>query len=322
MNILVPFNDSESLNDFIKAGASEFYLGFYDPAWEETFGKYSDINRMTGFGKEANKYNFSEAADVVGQIRGENQSAFVTMNANTYSKDQIDFITENYLPVLKDADITGIIVSDLFLARRIVEFGLNPVASTMCGIYNSDIAKAYKRAGLKRIIVPRDLSLEEIEEIKSAVPDVEFEVFFMRNGCVFSDCYCLGMHRSECGATCAFIRNHYKRFMTKNPSFEERQKNDFNNLFYNEYFHRETCGMCALYRLKEIGVGSLKIVGRSDYPEDICRDIEWISENIKIAEKSKNESQFLDEMIFPGNASRKCLGGLSCYYPEVRFRIL
>lgn len=319
MKILVPFNDKEKLDQFIEAGAEEFYLGFYDPAWFEKFGKYSDINRMSGFERIANKYNFDKAADIIQTISDKEQSGFITMNANCYSKDEVDYIKEHYLPALKEAGAEGIIVSDINLAREISRFGLNPVASTMCGIYNEDIARAYMKAGMKRLIVPRDLSLEEIQNIKNAVPEAQFEVFFMRNGCVFSDCYCLGMHRSECGATCSFVRDHYKTFMTKRHSFDDRQKIDKNNMLYNENFHQETCGMCALYRLKEIGVGSLKIVGRSDKPDYIFDDIKLIKENMRIADEVSSEEEFLREMRFPYGSSRKCLSGLSCYYPEVRF---
>lgn len=46
----------------------------------------------------------------------------------------------------------------------------------------------------------------------------------MRNGCVFSDCYCLGMHGKECGATCSFIRKHDKTFMTKRKNLIKEKK--------------------------------------------------------------------------------------------------
>lgn len=319
MKILVPFNNEEKLDKFIEAGAEEFYLGFYDPKWTEKFGEYSDINRMTGFKRKANQYNFEEATNIIRTISSKNKSGFITMNANCYSYFQIDYIAKNYLPILKETGIEGIIVSDINLAEAIIEEGINAVASTMCGIYNEDIARSYLKIGMKRLIVPRDLSLDEIKDIKEAVPEAQFEVFFMRNGCIFSDCYCLGMHRSECGATCSFIRDSRKTFMTEKRSFEDRQKVDKNNLLYNEFFHRETCGMCALYRLKDIGVGSLKIVGRSDRPDYIIDDIKLIKENIAIAQNAKDEKEFLNKMKFPPNSSRKCISGLSCYYPEVRF---
>lgn len=60
MNVLVPLNNISHIDDYIEAGAKEFYIGFYDEAWWEKFGEYADINRLTGFKKDANPYSFEE----------------------------------------------------------------------------------------------------------------------------------------------------------------------------------------------------------------------------------------------------------------------
>ena len=69
MKILVPVNNSDYIDRYIECGADEFYLGFYDEQWENKFGKYADINRMSGFGKLANKYNFEEAMKLAAYIK-------------------------------------------------------------------------------------------------------------------------------------------------------------------------------------------------------------------------------------------------------------
>ncbi|MCI6859164.1 MAG: U32 family peptidase [Eubacterium sp.] len=320
MKILVPLNSEECLEEYIQAGADELYMGFYDEAWFEKFGRYADINRMSGFKGRANRYNFQEMLHLAQRTKQLGKSAFVTMNANCYSREQIEYVKEHYFPDLKQVGIDGLICSDIHMMREASKAGLPTVASTMCAIYNEDIARYYYEAGTRRMIVPRDLSLEEIADICRAFPDVEYEAFFMRNGCVFADCYCLGMHRKECGATCAFIRNHPKETITGRKTFDEMQEINRNDYLYDEAFHRETCGMCALYRMKEMGIRSLKIVGRSDQHKAVCEDIRLVRKNIEIANKASCEEEYLHSMIFPSNAKKKCLSGLSCYYPEVRFK--
>lgn len=319
MKILVPLNSEEHLDEYLEAGADELYMGFYDKEWSENFGEYADINRMSGFKEKANRYNFLQMIHLAKRIRESGKSAFITMNANCYSRPQIEFVKEHYFPVIKEAGVDGLICSDIHLMREAAEAGIATVASTMCAIYNSDIAKYYYEAGTRRMILPRDLSLDEIENVCNSFRDVEYEVFFMRNGCVFADCYCLGMHRGECGATCAFIRSHPKEILSDYTTFEEKHAVNLNDYLYNEIFHRETCGMCALYRMKTMGIGSLKIVGRSDQHEAVCDDIRLAKKNIRIAEQASSEKEYLDHMIFPANSKRKCLSGLSCYYPEIRF---
>lgn len=319
MKVLVPLNRNEHMEKLVEAGADELYLGFYDEKWFETFGEYADINRMSGFKQKANSNNFSEMIELAKGIKTLGRSAFLTMNANCYSAQQVEYAEENYFDAIKEAGMDGIIVSDVHLMEAAHAAGIPTVASTMCGIYNRDIARYYYNAGMRRIILPRDLSLNEIEAICGEFEDMEYEVFFMRNGCVFSDTYCLGMHRGECGATCAFIRSHPKEILSEYRGFEGRQKVNLNDYLYNVHFHHDTCGMCALYRMKEMGVSALKIVGRSDRYEAVCNDIRLAKRNIEIAQNASSEAEYLDRMEFPAHAGRKCLGGFSCYYPEVRF---
>ena len=319
MKILTPLNDVSLLADYSRLGAEEFYLGFYDETWQARFGKLADINRMTGFGKLANRNSFEEAVAAVRQIKDADKSAFITLNANCYSAAQRAYLREHYLPVLREAGADGVIVSDLPTALTVAQGGLEPVASTMCAIYNSDIANEYKQAGIRRMILPRDLSLAEIESIIAACPDVSYEVFFMRNGCIYADSYCLGMHRPELGATCAFTRFKNIEARSEFTGFADAHDEDVNNLLYNTMFHHEACAMCALYRLLHIGVTSLKIVGRADDSEGIRRDISLTAENLAIAAECRSEQEYLDRMQFAENCPQKCRFGFSCYYPEVRF---
>lgn len=319
MKVLVPLNDAVYMEKLVEAGADELYLGFYDERWFDKFGEYADINRMSGFRRNANRYDFDQMISLAKRIKSLGGSAFVTMNANCYSAAQIAYMQEFYFPALKEAQVDGLIVSELPLAKAAFEAGIPTVASTMCAIYNEDIAACYYNAGMRRFILPRDLSLDEIASICQAYDDVEYEVFFMRNGCVLSDCYCLGMHRKECGSTCGFLRSHGKQFVTETKSFWEKQDIDGNDYWYNVHFHHDACGMCALYRMKEMGIRSLKIVGRADRPDSVYEDIRLTKHNLAIAEECSSEEEYLNRMEMPARAQKKCLWGFSCYYPEVRF---
>ena len=319
IKILVPLNDRKDIISFKQAGADELYLGFYDEQWTQRFGKYADINRMSGFGKLANRYSFSEIPDIIQDIRKQGMDAFVTMNANVYSEKELEWIGQRYFPTLSQAGVSGVIVSDEAIAQCALNAGLKPVASTMMGAYNSDIVSFYRELGIKRIIVPRDLSLEEIAMIRDRCPDVDIEVFFMRNGCVFSDAFCLGTHCRECGSTCGSLKALEKQIFSCSSDFRDRHAIELNDMLYHEAFHNEACGMCALYRLRQIGVTALKIVGRADRPGSVEQDIRLTKENLRILDGCSSEEEFLEKMILPGNSYRQCKLGLCCYYPQVRF---
>lgn len=319
LKILVPLNHREDIKSYRAAGADELYLGFYDERWTEHFGHFADINRMSGFEKHANQYSFLEVIDIIQEIRAEHMDAFVTMNANVYNDEALKWIEGNYFPILLAAGVSGVIVSTEKIARLAMHNGLQPIASTMMGLYNSDIIRYYQAIGIQRVIVPRDLSLKEIAMIREQLPTVDLEVFFMRNGCVFSDSHCLGTHRKECGATCGSLKSFNKRIYTDAQDFRSKHAVELNDILYHNYFHHDACGMCALYRMQEIGVTALKIVGRADNPSSVAEDIRLTKENMRIVSSSRNEEEYLERMILPKNAYSQCKLGLSCYYPEVRF---
>lgn len=85
MNPLVPVNDRAYLGRYAEAGGEEFYVGFHDAAWHERFGDVADLNRMTGFQRQANPYGFDEVLDIVDEVHGLGKRLYVTFNADRKS---------------------------------------------------------------------------------------------------------------------------------------------------------------------------------------------------------------------------------------------
>lgn len=302
----------------MECGAKEFYIGFYDKEWSNHFGEYADINRLTGFKESANPNNLEEMIKVIETIKAQDGIIFVTFNSSSYSEQQLEYI-RNYFKSLARTKVDGVIVSCIELVTLAVEEGLTASISTISGIYNSDMARFYYEHGACRIILPRDLSLDEIEGIKNTVPQPEYEVFLMRNGCIFSDSNCLGLHRLEQKSFCSCLLKSKNEFVESIEEFELRHQMELNNILYNQYYHDMACGMCAIYRLLNMGISACKIVGRSDDWENICADIKDVYENIQIAYDSKSEDEYKKRMVFPNNSKQICKLGLCCYYPEARF---
>ncbi len=350
--ILAPANGKGAALRLIEAGADEIYFGFYSEEWEFRFGG-ADINRMSGFGKRANVLSFDDLCEEIASVRsaekksrnnisdGSNDSngakdgtandssgaqtlqtrLFCTFNSATYTAEQITYITEHYLDKLASAGLTGIIVSDPQLIDAAHDVSLDVVASTMCSVYNEDIARFYQKCGVKRAILPRDLSLAEIESIVHAVPHLEYETFLMRNGCVFADSHCLGLHRTNCPSMCRTLRENSWWEIPASAPFEEAfiDCRIESGQLHKQWFHENTCGLCAIWRLEQANIHAYKVVGRSDALEDICADVALACENVAIAQTCDSESEYLMRMVRPDSIQTLCANrGLSCYYPEVR----
>lgn len=318
MRALVPLNNMAHVDDYIRCGAGEFYMGFYDEAWHEKFGDFADINRMSGYKKVSNPHSLEEVLDIIKDIKDKGKLVYITFNSSIYSQEQYEYL-RRYMEKLKGVNVDGVIVSCVELVELAKEVGVPSVISTIAGIYNQDIAKFYVERGAKRIILPRDLSVDEIEHIVKAVPNVEYEVFMMRNGCAFSDANCLGMHRKEMCSVCGSVMNAKTEMLMKKQDFKSQNAAELNNMLYTGSFHKFACGLCSIYRFVKMGITAGKIVGRSDEWQNICRDIESMRDNINIAKECNSEEEYLEKMIYPEERHVMCKLGLSCYYPEIRY---
>ncbi len=316
MKILVPLKNNNNITEYSMAGADELYIGFYDEMWEKSFGEYVDLNRMSALKNKANALSINEIEESVALIHKNEKKCFITLNANVYSNSQMSLL-DSYLARLSQYNVDGVIISSPQIIPLVHKHKLEPIASTMCAIYNTEIVKYYYNAGVKRIILPRELSLREINEIVSSFPQVRFEVFLMRNGCVFSDSNCLCIHKKTFGGICHTLKEAKYEIHMKDITFTDLCEFQNNHFLYTNGLLKNACGLCAIYRLIQMGVYSGKIVGRVDRSDGIIEDIKNVKRNIEIALCSKSEKEYLKNMFIPSRRQATC--GLSCYYPEVRF---
>ena len=313
MNILVPLRSFNQIDTYVEAGADEFYFGFYDKFWQEKYG--TDINRMTSMGNKANKFDIGDICSVVNYIHDKNKRCYITLNANSYSREQI-YCIKDYIINNAFGNADGVIFSDIRLIKLLIENGYDPVASTMTAIYNVDIARFYYSLGVRRMILPRELNIREIVSFVKEFPDVEFEVFGMRDGCMFSDSNCLCVHKEYYGGICSFLRkSDYDLYTELSNDIVKNMRKKIS--LYNECFMANACGLCAIYDFETNGIKSFKIVGRADRTEEVRKDILYVKENISVAKNAINRDDFLHRISIPNRWKTAC--GLSCYYPEINF---
>jgi len=313
MKILAPLRNFEQIEIYSDAGADEFYFGFDDNEWTCSYGDNLDLNRMSALKDKANSFRLCDISDVVSDIHERGLKCYLTLNSNIYSSSQVEYIRK----ILNELEKKpyGVIFSDIQLIDVISEAGIMPVASTMCAIYNTDIARFYKDRGVKRIILPRELSLNEISSFIENEKEVEFEAFLMRDGCMFSDSNCLGVHRENFGGVCSFIRKNDYSIIGEN-SADELEKMKYRHFLYTDAMVSNACGLCAIYRLLNMNIAAVKIVGRADRTEEVMKDITYVRDNIEIAKACSSEQEYLDRMIVPDRWKMVC--GMSCYYPELQ----
>ncbi len=303
MNIMVPLSSTDMLEEFCQAGADEFYFGFYDPSWEVIFGPFEEINRMSSFGAQAN-FNWKRLEDTVKQIHAHGKKAYVTLNSAAYSISQLNWM-DAYVKKLQLMSIDGIILGSLELVYRLKGCGVPLTLSTMGGAYNSSIISFYQDLGISRMILPRDMTLSDMKRIVRQFPDIDFEAFLMRNGCKYSDSGCMSYHARKYGSMCAML-DQGPCVIDIDSAMDALSVREIyaNHTLFTKAFHKEACGLCAVDELMEMGIASVKIVGRADFASSVSKDIRRVRTLIDHPGHSRE------------SVADSCLYQLNCYYNQ------
>ena len=130
---------------------------------------------------------------------------YVTVNTIVYD-DELDD-TRLLLQQLADAQVDAVLVQDMGVMQLAREAGLTVHASTQTDNRSVEKVKWLSSLGFARVVLARELSVDEIAEIHSQVPDTELEVFVHGALCVsysglcYASQYCF--NRSANRGACA-----------------------------------------------------------------------------------------------------------------------
>lgn len=244
IELLSPAGSMDALKAAIHNGADAIYLG----------GKK--------FGARAFAQNFSvnELLEAINYAHIYNVKIYITVNTIIYEdefEDALDFIEFLY-----KNNVDAVIMQDIGLMYEAHKRfpGLIIHASTQCHNHNIENIEFFKSIGVKRVILDREMSLEEIKKLNT---DMEIEIFIHGALCIsYSGCCLMSYlgggrsgNRGECTGCC---RLPYKLI-------ENNKEHKANG----EYLI-STKELNTSKRIKEImdsNIVSLKIEGRMKSPE-------------------------------------------------------
>jgi putative protease len=260
--ILAPAGDRDALAAALAAGADAVYFGLDD-----------------GFNARARAENFPSTglAEIARWVHRSGARAYVTMNTLVFEPELA--VVEELLRRVAAAGIDAIIVQDpavALLARELCP-ALEVHASTQMTASSPLAVGLLRDLGLTRVVVPRELSVEEIRAYRAgiAVDDhgsstersmtrgVELEVFVHGALCVAWSGQCLSSeawggrsaNRGQCAQAC---RLPYSLIV-------DNVEKDLGEVEYL-LSPKDLVGLDAIKALAEVGVASLKIEGRLKGP--------------------------------------------------------
>ncbi len=249
--VLAPAGDSERLEMAVLYGAHAVYLGSKD------------------YGMRATPDNFTDQQLAQGVRFAHEHGVRVYLTCNTLPTNEEAAGFEDFLHRMDKVGVDALIVADLGLlqtARRVLPH-MELHASTQVGITNYLNACALYELGVKRVVLARELSLEDIAYIRANTPpELELEAFVHGAMCMSVSGRCLlsqyiigrDANRGACAQPCrwGYHLMEEKRPGEYHPIFEDERGSYILNA-------KDLCMIEHLDKLRDAGVSSFKIEGRA-----------------------------------------------------------
>lgn len=295
----------------LEAGADEFFCGLTPPGWESRFGMTWANRRAPQSAGVPDVADFERIITLAGR-----RPVHVALNAPCYPPGAVDMLTA-FGDLLLDKGASGLIVADMDLLLALVEAGhaSHLHLSSLATCNNARSAEFYRDLGVSRVILPRHLTLSEIEAI--IIPGLEFEVFLLNDGCVFEEGLCATTHAA--GAFCTMDGQG-----TEGISPETLERYDFWKWTLNHCGCRTgngypmgPCGLCAIPRLLASGIASFKVVGREASLARKEASVRIAARSLRLAQDGATPEDIRQTIIELRGSPRMCEERHLCYYPDL-----
>lgn len=331
MKIAAPVKRIEEIGPLADAGADELYCSVVPEAWIEKF-------RTSGVSRRAFS-NLPEEADLVravAEAHGRNLKISLAINAQHYSEQQLDCL----MTLARDFDAMdgdAIIVADCALLSLLSGEYLSAAlhVSSVASCRNREAAEFHRDLGARRVILPRDVTLAEIERLVAAVDGLEFEAFVLNDGCAFEEglCHTIHLPMPLGGPICMddYRRDHRRAdglavAEDEQAVFEAHEADYRSWLWYrfgcgfsvtDEGLPYGPCALCALPRLAAAGIATVKIAGRDSPTERKVKSVALVRRVLDQAEAGAPAGAVMTLAQEIRGEPEKCASRYMCYYPDV-----
>ena len=251
LEVLAPAGDMERFDSALMYGADAIYLG------------------GQSFGMRSSPANFTCDELALACKKAHEKGVKVYLTCNTLPKNSEISGFEGFIKEAEAAGVDAVIASDIGVFSLIRKFtpDMEIHVSTQAGIVNYVTANEFYNMGAKRVVLARELPLDEIAEIRAKTPDdLDIECFVHGAMCVSFSGRCLlsqylvnrDANRGECAQPCRW--NYFL--------MEEKRPNEFYPIGEDEngaYIlnAKDLCMIDHLDKLAKAGITSFKIEGRA-----------------------------------------------------------
>lgn len=331
MKIVAPVSRLADIEPSARAGAHELYCGVVPPQWLSTFGTAGANRRASG-----NLADLETLAGAVEAAHAAGCTLSLVLNAQQYAAEQATAgldLAQAFLAMGGDALIMSDpgMIAELGAAAPKARIHVSSVATCR----NASAVRLHRDLGATRVILPRDVTIDEATGIAAEVPDVEIEAFVLNDGCVFEEGVCSTIHLpgSLGGPICLDRYRPAYRRRDRRP-LDERLREALAAtdreyarwLWYRfscgfrttpEGLPYGPCGLCAIPAFRSGGLAAIKIAGREGPTARKVAGITMVRTILDAVMQGMPEDRIAEVARNLRPSTEHCATGYMCYYPEV-----
>ncbi|WP_286033544.1 peptidase U32 family protein [Fusobacterium necrogenes] len=248
VELLAPVGNMEKFKMALHYGADAVFLG----------------GKMFNLRAGSNNLSDEELEYAVNYAHERGKKVYLTLNVIPHNQE-LDLLPD-YIKFLDKIGIDGVIVADLGVFQIVKENSNIPISvSTQASNTNWRSVKMWKDLGAKRVVLAREISLDNIAEIRAKVPDIELEVFVHGAMCMAISGRCLlsnymtsrDANRGDCSQACRWKYNLVEE--TRPGEYMPVYEDEHGTYIFNS---KDLCTIEIIDKILDLGVDSLKIEGR------------------------------------------------------------
>jgi len=251
--LLMPAGNLRKLKMAVLYGADAVYLGTPDMSL-----------------RTKSQFSLEDVIEGVEFCHAHGKRAYLTLNLFSHNKDVPKL--EEYIDTIRSVKPDGLIIADpgifQFVKERAPELPLH--ISTQANVSSWLSVKFWESQGAELVVLAREVSFDELTEIREKCPDIQLEAFVHGAMCMTYSGRCLlsnfmaerGANQGNCANSCRW--NYNVRMRMKDGTIEALDINESNKDMF-EFLLEEGCRPGELMPIEEDGRGSYILNSR-----DLC----------------------------------------------------
>lgn len=219
------------IESLVDSWAWEFFVWYNPSYWSDKF--WFEVSPNGRFAEHEQVTDYETLQAIINAVHSHELEIFINLNAWYYTPETMPLI-EKMVGEFIELWVDWIICWNISILEYLksIDYSWKVNISTIMALYNKESIKFFiNNYKINKVILSREVTLKEIENISSEFPDMNFEVFWEWDFCRYNNWLCFAEHKYWAKDICTVVVND---LITK-----KRYKPDFKKIILDETLNNE-----------------------------------------------------------------------------------